>query len=164
MPVKAIDDLSLWERKAIKAFKARGKAVVGFESDAIDPADHARISAALGAADSIPAIKAAFKKPKRVTIDQLVDDDDLIAQAQKLREDTPATKAAQPIVIINQPNEAISPDDSGIKAALADVQDVLTALANRADPAPMARTVVKEVTRDEEGRIVSVTERERYDA
>jgi HK97 family phage portal protein len=54
-------DLELWERKALKALKARGKAAVGFESDAIDPEEHARITEALRAAQTPAEVKAAFK-------------------------------------------------------------------------------------------------------
>src|SRR5258707_10144318 len=71
-------DLMLWERKALKAFKAKGRASVGFESDAIDPADHARITQALKAAQDIPAIKAPFKQD---ATDALLDDVDADARA-----------------------------------------------------------------------------------
>lgn len=60
--VKALRDLDLWQRKALHDFKLKGRVYRAFESSAIDADDHARISAALKAADSAPAIKAAFKK------------------------------------------------------------------------------------------------------
>ena len=58
---KAVDDLALWERKALRTFKARGRAAVGFKSESIDPDDHARISEALKAAHDVAAVKAAFR-------------------------------------------------------------------------------------------------------
>ena len=78
MPTKAIDDLDLWQRKAIKSFKARGKAAVSFASDSIDPEEHRRISAALKAAGDVAAIKAAFK---RDAIDKLIDSVDADARS-----------------------------------------------------------------------------------
>jgi HK97 family phage portal protein len=72
------EEMDRWERKAIKAFKARGKAAVGFESDAIDPDDHARISDALKAAQDVAAVKAAFKKD---AVDTLLDSVDADARA-----------------------------------------------------------------------------------
>jgi hypothetical protein len=162
-PMKALDDLDRWERKAIKALKRTGKALVGFESDAIDDDEHDRITEALRIADSIAAVKAAFKQD---ATDKLLESVD--ADARSWAADaTGETKALapQPIVIVNQAHDAPPPhDDSAVKAALADVQQVLAELADRPAPAPLARTVVKEVLRDAEGRIVSVIEREQYDA
>lgn len=73
---KAVNDLELWERKALKRFKATGKAAVGFESDVIEPDEHERISAALKAAQDVQAIKAAFRG-----IDGLLDSVDADARA-----------------------------------------------------------------------------------
>jgi HK97 family phage portal protein len=61
MPMKAIDDLALWERKALKSFKRFRKADVAFETNAIPLPDQVEIHAALKAADSPDAIKAAFR-------------------------------------------------------------------------------------------------------
>jgi len=54
-------DLARWERKALKALKARGKAAVGFESAAIAPEEAERISEALRAAQTPQDVRAAFK-------------------------------------------------------------------------------------------------------
>ena len=78
MPLKAIDDLDRWERKALKRLKATGKALVGFESDAIDPDDHARITAALTHATTQSEVKAAFKQD---ATDKLLDSVDADARA-----------------------------------------------------------------------------------
>lgn len=74
---KALGDLDLWQRKALKSFKARGKAAVSFESKAIDLYDHDRISAALQAARDVGEIKAAFK---RDATDKLLDSVDADAR------------------------------------------------------------------------------------
>jgi hypothetical protein len=63
-------DLDKWEAKALKRLKLKGRADAPFESAAIDPEAHARIHAALKAAQSVEAVKAAF----------VVDDDDTIDQ------------------------------------------------------------------------------------
>lgn len=76
---KAVSDLELWERKALKRFKATGRAAVGFDSDVIDAAEHEYISAALKAAQDVQAIKAAFKK--RDAVDTLLDSVDADARA-----------------------------------------------------------------------------------
>ena len=59
-PVKALD-LARWERKALKAFKARGRAGVAFESAAIPADEHARITDALKAAQTAEDVRAAFE-------------------------------------------------------------------------------------------------------
>ncbi len=71
-------DMERWERKALKSLRTRGKASVDFESDIIDPDDHARITQALKAAQDIAAIKAAFKQD---ATDALLDDVDADARA-----------------------------------------------------------------------------------
>ena len=53
-------DLDRWERKAIKALRGGKGAAVRFESSEIDADTHARISAALTAAQTVDAVKAAF--------------------------------------------------------------------------------------------------------
>lgn len=53
-------DLDRWERKALKGLKRFQHAAQPFESAAIDPATHARISAALKTAQTVEAVKAAF--------------------------------------------------------------------------------------------------------
>ncbi len=60
-PIKAVDDLALWETKALHDFKRRGRVYRSFVSDSISENDHLRISSALKAADSIQAVKAAFR-------------------------------------------------------------------------------------------------------
>lgn len=67
MPVKAV--MELWERKALRDMKAKGRVYRTFESDAIDPEEHARISAALKAAQTAQEVKAAFK----ADVDALID-------------------------------------------------------------------------------------------
>ena len=73
-----IDDLELWQRKALKAFRAKGRAAVAFESSTIGPDEHTRISAALKAAGDVAAIKAAFK---RDALDKMLDSVDSEARA-----------------------------------------------------------------------------------
>lgn len=58
---KAIDDLELWERKALKDIKAKGRVYRAFESSSIDPDEHARISTALKAAQTAQDVRSAFK-------------------------------------------------------------------------------------------------------
>lgn len=58
--LKALD-LDRWQRKALKALRARGSAAVTFQSDAIDPGEAERIAAALKAAQSADEVRAAFK-------------------------------------------------------------------------------------------------------
>ncbi len=87
-PIKAIDDLDRWERKALKSFKARGKAAVAFESDVIDPDEHEAISAALKAAQSVQEVKAAFKRSAVDTLLDSVDDEARAWAEEATNEDT----------------------------------------------------------------------------
>ena len=70
-PVKAVDDLALWETKALHDFKRRGRVYRAFVSDTIDADEYARISVALKDAQSVQEVKAAFKK--RDAVDTLLD-------------------------------------------------------------------------------------------
>lgn len=54
-------DLARWERKALKALRTRGRAGVGFESDAIGAEEAERISEALRGAQTAEEVRAAFK-------------------------------------------------------------------------------------------------------
>ncbi len=58
--VEAKTDLLRWERKALKALKARGKAAVTFESEAIDADIAQSISAALKTATTAEEVRDAF--------------------------------------------------------------------------------------------------------
>jgi HK97 family phage portal protein len=75
---KALADLRAWETKALHDMKRKGRVYRTFESDVIDADEHARISAALADADSVEAVKAAFK---RDAVDTLLDDVDADARA-----------------------------------------------------------------------------------
>jgi HK97 family phage portal protein len=89
------DELKLWRRKAIKAFKAKGNAAVPFNSIVIASDVYARINDALPSARSILEIKSIFNgdipitqdeeavKAKEETdeIDALLDDVDADARA-----------------------------------------------------------------------------------
>src|SRR5512138_3788167 len=78
VPMKAID-MERWERKAIKSLRRFRRADVTFESNAIPLPEQVRIHDALKAADSVEAIKAAFKG--RDATDTLLDDVDADARA-----------------------------------------------------------------------------------
>ena len=56
------DDLRKWEGKALKSLRRFHKADVAFESDSIPLPEQVAIHAALKAADSAEAVKAAFKQ------------------------------------------------------------------------------------------------------
>ncbi len=58
--VKAMDR-ARWERKALKALREKGRAAVAFTPDALTPDEAERIRAALEGAQSVEAVKAAFK-------------------------------------------------------------------------------------------------------
>ena len=60
VPMKALD-MEKWQHKALKSLRRFHKADVAFESDAIPLPEQERIHAALKAADSVEAVKAAFK-------------------------------------------------------------------------------------------------------
>lgn len=68
-------DLSRWERKALKGLRRFHSAAQPFESAAIDLATHARITAALKAAQTVDEVKAAF-----ADVDGLLDDVDAEAR------------------------------------------------------------------------------------
>lgn len=76
-PAKALD-LARWERKALKALRAGRSAAVRFDSVAIAPADHERISTALQDARTAEAVKAAFVKAEDA--DSLIDSEWAAAQ------------------------------------------------------------------------------------
>lgn len=80
------EEVKRWERKAIKALKRNGKASVGFESDVIDPEQHAAISAALKTATTVEQVYAAFKaqKPAPVSDARATDAIDAV-EAEALR-------------------------------------------------------------------------------
>jgi HK97 family phage portal protein len=61
-PDAEAEELKRWERKALKALRAGRGAAVRFVSEAIPAEEAARISAALGAATTPDAVKAAFLK------------------------------------------------------------------------------------------------------
>ena len=58
--MEAKADLLRWERKALKALKARGRAAVSFESDAIDADVAQGVTAALKAATTAEEVRSAF--------------------------------------------------------------------------------------------------------
>lgn len=60
-PIKAAHDLKRWEVKALHDLKSKGRVYRSFASPYIAPDEHARISAALKAAQTPAAVKAAFK-------------------------------------------------------------------------------------------------------
>jgi HK97 family phage portal protein len=61
-------ELRRWERKALKAFKARGRAAVGFESDVIDADVAAEISTGLKSVSSAEGVRSVFA-PFTKTVD-----------------------------------------------------------------------------------------------
>ncbi len=71
-------DLEKWQHKALKSLRRFHKADVAFESDSIPLPEQVAIHAALKAADSVEAVKAAFK---RDAVDTLLDDVDEDARA-----------------------------------------------------------------------------------
>jgi hypothetical protein len=70
--VKAMDR-ARWERKALRAFRDKGRAAVAFTPDALAPDEAERIRVALEAAQSVEAVKAAFK----------AEDDDVWSEAER---------------------------------------------------------------------------------
>jgi HK97 family phage portal protein len=70
---KAVDDLELWERKALKSFRRFKKADVSFDTNTVSLPEQVRIHEALKGADSIPAIKAAFRRPRTALGTALMD-------------------------------------------------------------------------------------------
>lgn len=88
MKVAAID-LRRWEAKALKDITRKGRVYRSFDSVAIAPDEHARITAALKGAATVEEVKEAFKaKPaKRVTVADLADDAAVLERARKLREE-----------------------------------------------------------------------------
>lgn len=85
-----VEELRQWETKALRDIARRGKVYRSFESKAIPDDEQSRIRAALSEATTTEAVKAAFKakgKPKRLTIDQLADDEAVLERARKLREE-----------------------------------------------------------------------------
>jgi hypothetical protein len=70
---KAVDDLELWERKALKSFRRFKKADVSFDTITVSLPEQARIHEALKGADSVPAIKAAFRQPRTALGEALMD-------------------------------------------------------------------------------------------
>jgi SPP1 gp7 family putative phage head morphogenesis protein len=61
-------ELRRWERKALKAVKARGRAAVGFESDVIDADVAAEISTGLKSVSSAEGVRSVFA-PFTKTVD-----------------------------------------------------------------------------------------------
>jgi hypothetical protein len=75
---QAAEDMKRWQVKALHDFARKGRVYREFESGFIPIPEHARISAALAEADSVDAVKAAFK---RDAVDTLLDDVDADARA-----------------------------------------------------------------------------------
>ena len=84
-------DLDRWERKAMKRLRDSGRAACSFASEHISAAEHARIVASLGQAQSNADIKAVFAKARagRVTrsaIPEMLDAAALSAARQRIAE------------------------------------------------------------------------------
>jgi HK97 family phage portal protein len=63
-PMKAVDDLELWERKALKSLKRFKKADVTFDTNAVSLPEQVRIHEALKAAVTAQDVRDAFKQPQ----------------------------------------------------------------------------------------------------
>lgn len=100
----------LWERKALKSWKRFKKAAVPFDTSAIPLPEQERITLALKEAKTVEDIKAVFqhtpnlhpgaawmsddfdaplelKSTRRVTVEELAGDEDVLSRAKRLREE-----------------------------------------------------------------------------
>lgn len=85
-PTKFIDDLTLWERKAVKRWKEKETAAVGFVSEYISPELKAWIADGLHHATSLDAVRDAFKvSPDDFTVVSRALADRLTALFEKYR-------------------------------------------------------------------------------
>ncbi len=152
LSVDTLKELQIWQRKAIKAYKATGSAVVDFHAEHIPAGVYSRINDGLKIADTIETIKWVFENvPATDAPAPIVQDDPWLDAAERLSAALESLKAvevkAEPVqpvqvVINNLTPQAAAPTVNNIipEQAPPVVNNIIE------QPAPVVNVTTPDVT------------------